>query len=318
MTKYFEPIPFSKWGTDPSGFANALGRSFRQTGFAVIDGHPVNLDIISQANAAAEAFFAQPQKIKDAYFEPGGGGQRGYTPFGTENAKGAASADLKEFWHTGRALHANTPFKDILKPTPAVEEVAGFDQGTRQFYEEMDRFGAELLKAVALHLDLSEDWFSDRVNFGNSILRLLHYPPQTSPPPAGSVRAGAHEDINVITLLLGAEEAGLQVLHRSGEWLSVNPPAGSIVINCGDMLQRLTGGILPSTTHRVINPSEERARYSRYSTPFFLHFNPDVLIEALPSCLAEGGKAEPEITAQDYLMERLRDIGLVQTESAKS
>jgi isopenicillin N synthase-like dioxygenase len=175
----------------------------------------------------------------------------------------------------------------------------------------MDEFGAHLLRAVAIHLGLPETWFDDKVESGNSILRLLHYPPQENPPPKGTVRAGAHEDINVITLLLGAEEAGLQALHRSGEWLDVNPPAGSLVINCGDMLQRLTGGVLPSTTHRVLNPSPERARFPRYSTPFFLHFNQDVMIEALPQCLEEGGKAEPPITAQDYLMERLREIGLV-------
>ena len=144
---------------------------------------------------------------------------------------------------------------------------------------------------------------------GNSILRLLHYPPQESAPPAGSVRAAAHEDINVITLLLGAEEAGLEVLHRSGRWLAVNPPPGALVINCGDMLQRLTAGILPSTTHRVVNPPPERARFSRYSMPFFLHFAPDVLIEPLPSCA--GDHAEPAITAHDFLMQRLREIGLV-------
>ena len=148
---------------------------------------------------------------------------------------------------------------------------------------------------------------------GNSILRLLHYPPQMTAPPPGSVRAAAHEDINVITLLLGAEEAGLQVKHRSGEWLSVNPPEGALVINCGDMLQRLTAGILPSTTHRVLNPTAERAKFPRYSYPFFLHFNSDVLIEALPECVEEGGTAEPPITADAYLHERLVEIGLVKT-----
>ena len=186
-----------------------------------------------------------------------------------------------------------------------------FDAATYAFYTEMDEFGRDLLRAVALHLELPEDWFDDKVESGNSILRLLHYPPQDNPPPKGTVRAAAHEDINVITLLLGAEEAGLEVLHRSGDWLSVNPPAGSLVINCGDMLQRLTGGVLPSTTHRVVNPEPERAKFPRYSTPFFLHFNQDFLIEQLPQCLEEGGKTQPPITAQDYLMERLREIGLV-------
>jgi isopenicillin N synthase-like dioxygenase len=198
-----------------------------------------------------------------------------------------------------------------MKDTPSVAEVADFDRATRALYDALDLFGRDLLKGVALHLDLSEDWFENKVEAGNSILRLLHYPPQMDPPAEGSVRAGAHEDINVITLLLGAEEAGLEVKHRSGEWLAVNPPPGALVINCGDMLQRYTGGVLPSTTHRVVNPAPERSRFPRYSTPFFLHFNQDFVIEALPGCLAEGGRAQSPITAQDFLMERLREIGLV-------
>lgn len=313
MTNFFEPISFEQWSVDKSGFSEALGRSFRETGFAVISDHPIAQGIIDRAVEASKAFFALSEEVKEQYHDAAGGRQRGYTPFATENAKGAVSADLKEFWHTGRALAADSPYRATMKDTPDVPEVAEFDDATRDFYEAMDAFGAQLLRAVALHLGLPETWFDDKVENGNSILRLLHYPPQKNPPPKGTVRAGAHEDINVITLLLGAEEAGLQALHRSGEWLDVNPPAGSLVINCGDMLQRLTGGVLPSTTHRVLNPSPERSKFPRYSTPFFLHFNQDVLIEALPQCLEEGGKAEPPITAQNYLMERLREIGLIRS-----
>ncbi len=311
MTEYFTPISFEQWPDQKEAFADALGRSFRETGFAVISDHPISQSVIDRAVAASKAFFELPENVKEQYHDAEGGRQRGYTPFGTENAKGNAAADLKEFWHTGRALPEDSPYRATMKDTPAVPEVAEFDAATRDFYTAMHEFGAQLLRAVALHLGLSETWFDDKVESGNSILRLLHYPPQKNPPPQGTVRAGAHEDINVITLLLGAEEAGLQALHRTGEWLDVNPPAGSLVINCGDMLQRLTGGILPSTTHRVLNPSPERSKFPRYSTPFFLHFNQDVMIEALPQCLEEGGKAEPPITAQDYLMERLREIGLV-------
>ena len=311
MTEYFRPISFKLWFEDKDAFASALGQSFRETGFAVISDHPIDQSVIDRAIAASKSFFELPSETKEKYHDAAGGRQRGYTPFGTENAKGAKAADLKEFWHTGRDLADDSPYRATMKQTPEVAEVDAFDEATRAFYETMDEFGAHLLRAVALHLGLSETWFDDKVDSGNSILRLLHYPPQENPPPKGTVRAGAHEDINVITLLLGAEEAGLQALHRSGEWLDVNPPAGSLVINCGDMLQRLTGGVLPSTTHRVLNPAPERARFPRYSTPFFLHFNQDVLIEALPQCLEEGGKAEPAITAQDYLMERLREIGLV-------
>ena len=311
MTEYFKPIPYALWQSDRHAFATALGASFRETGFAVITGHPVAETTIDANLAATKAFFALPADTKEKYHDAPGGRQRGYTPFGTENAKGKAQADLKEFWHTGRSLPAGSPYRASMKETPHVSEVPDFDAATHALYTELDLFGRELLKGVALHLGLAEDWFDDKVQFGNSILRLLHYPPQNDPPPEGSVRAGAHEDINVITLLLGAEEAGLEVKHRSGEWLGVNPPPGALVINCGDMLQRYTGGVLPSTTHRVVNPSPDRARFPRYSTPFFLHFNQDFLIEALPGCLAEGGRAEPAITAQDYLMERLREIGLV-------
>lgn len=310
MTEYFKPIPYPLWADNKAAFAEALGSSFRETGFAVISDHPVSEAVISNMLDASKGYFALPEATKEKYHDAAGGRQRGYTPFGVESAKGNPNADQKEFWHTGRALPDDSPYKATMKDTPSVSEVDGFDAATRAFYEAMDDFGADLLKGVALHLGLEENWFGDKVNFGNSILRLLHYPPQKNPPPAGTVRAGAHEDINVITLLLGAEEAGLQALHRSGEWLDVNPPAGSLVINCGDMLQRMTAGVLPSTTHRVLNPSPERAKFPRYSTPFFLHFNQDFLIEALPQCVAEGGKAEPAITAQDYLMERLREIGL--------
>lgn len=311
MTDYFKPVPFPLWEKDKAAFADALGRSFRETGFAVISDHPIPQSVIDNNLDATKAFFALPESVKLKYDGRAGGGQRGYTAFGVENAKGKAEADLKEFWHTGRALPPDSPYRASMADTPQVKEVPNFDMATRALYEALDQFGRKLLHAVAMHLNLEETWFDNKVDMGNSILRLLHYPPQLNPPPEGSVRAGAHEDINVITLLLGAEEAGLEVRHRTGKWLGVNPPAGAMVINCGDMLQRLTAGVLPSTTHRVVNPAPERARFPRYSTPFFLHFNQDVMIEALPGCVAEGGKAEPAITAQDYLMERLREIGLV-------
>ena len=314
MSELFEPIPYGLWKEDKQAFAERLGRSFRETGFAVITGHPVDQAVIARANEAAKDFFRLPGETKEKYHDAEGGRQRGYTPFGTENAKGQTAADLKEFWHTGRKLPEGSKYRETMKDTPVVDEVASFDAATYAFYEELDTFGRDLLRAVALHLGLPEDWFDDKVESGNSILRLLHYPPQDNPPPKGTVRAAAHEDINVITLLLGAEEAGLEVLHRSGEWLAVNPPPDALVINCGDMLQRLTGGVLPSTTHRVVNPEPERAKFPRYSTPFFLHFNQDFLIEQLPACLEEGGKQQPPITAQDYLMERLREIGLVKAQ----
>jgi len=312
MSTDFTPIPFAQWQDAPDHFAQTLGRSFCDTGFAVISGHGVADATIARADAAMRAFFALPETVKARYDDTAGGGQRGYTPFARENAKGRGDADLKEFWHTGRAAPPGSAHGAAMRPTPSVGEVADFDAATGALFDALDTMGRELLQAVALYLGLSRDWFEAKVRDGNSILRLLHYPPQETAPPAGSVRAGAHEDINVITLLLGAEEAGLQVKHRSGAWLAINPPPGALVVNVGDMLQRLTAGHLPSTTHRVVNPTPERAHLPRYSTPFFLHFAPDVLIEPLAGWLGENARPEPAITAQAYLMERLREIGLAQ------
>lgn len=311
MTKYFEPVSFKIFNEDRKAFGDALCRSFRETGFAVVSDHSVDDAIIENNLAATKAYFALPENTKLKYDGREGGGQRGYTAFGTENAKGNPTADQKEFWHTGRELPDDSPYRATMEDTPSVSEVPEFDTATRALYNALDDMGQDILRGVALHLNLPENWFEQKVNFGNSILRLLHYPPQLDPPPEGSVRAAAHGDINVITLLLGAEEAGLQALHRSGKWLDVNPPKGALVINCGDMLSRLTAGVLPSTIHRVLNPKPERAKFPRYSTPFFLHFNQDVVIDPLPQCVAEGGEPEPAITAQDFLMQRLEEIGLI-------
>lgn len=305
MTEYFEPISFNSWAIDKAGFANAIGRSFRQTGFAVITDHGLDLAMIDNAIAKTKSFFALPTSNKQAYYTPETGGRRGYTPFGTENAKGQTAADLKEFWHTGPAAEPGSA------DDPNVPEVDGFNTATRALFDGLNTMGQSLLRAIAIHLGLQENWFTPRVERGDSILRLLHYPAQDAPPPPGSVRAAAHEDINVITLLLGAEEAGLEVQHASGKWLSVNPPPGALVVNVGDMLHRLTNGQLPSTTHRVVNPSAERSAHPRYSTPFFLHFAPEVLISPLESCIQPGDDILPPITAHDYLTERLIEIGLI-------
>ncbi|MEN0077872.1 MAG: 2OG-Fe(II) oxygenase family protein [Pseudomonadota bacterium] len=309
MQRAFSPLPFDQIATEPEAFAADLGDSFRETGFAVIEGHPIDGDVIAATNEAMKAFFALPDTVKLAYDDRENGGQRGYTAFATENAKGRSAADQKEFWHTGRRGRPD----QAMRATPSVAEVPGFDAATRALFDALDAMGQTLLTAVARDLGLAPDWFTPKVQNGNSILRLLHYPPQETPPAEGSVRAGAHEDINVITLLLGAEEAGLQVRHRSGAWLDVNPPPGALVVNVGDMLQRLTGGLLPSTTHRVLNPSPERARFPRYSTPFFLHFAPEIVIAPLPEWLERGAAACEPITAEDFLMTRLKEIGLVRT-----
>lgn len=311
-TSLFEPISFKLWKTDPAAFAKRLGASFRETGFAVINDHPIDQGVIDRGVDAGKAFFALPDDTKRKYYQPGGGGQRGYTPFATEVAKGAKAKDLKEFWHVARELPRDHRYAGIMGENIYVTEVPGWKQATTAMFNALDNFGRDLLGAVALDLNLPPHFFDGAVNDGNSILRLLHYPPQLEPPPEGSVRAGAHEDINVITLLLGAEEGGLEVLHRNGAWLPVNPPPGSLVVNIGDMLQRLTNHVLPSTTHRVVNPKPERSRFPRYSTPFFLHFNPDYVIRTLSSCISPARPdlyPEP-ITSQDFLEIRLKEIGL--------
>ncbi len=296
---------------DPDGFARAMGESYARFGFAIVADHGLDAALIERAVARTKQFFALPEDVKRRYRIAGGGGQRGYTPFGVETAKGASAVDLKEFWHVGRELppghRCAADMPENLWPT----EIAAFRQDTYDLYEALDALGVRLLSHIAHFLDLPRDFFEAPVKDGNSILRLLHYPPVQDGVGA-SVRAGAHEDINVITLLLGAEEAGLQLLDRDGRWLDVNAPEGAVVVNVGDMLQRLTNHRLPSTTHRVVNPAQARAHISRYSYPFFLHFAPDYLIKTLPSCVTRDApdRYPTPITAQDFLLERLREIKL--------
>jgi isopenicillin N synthase-like dioxygenase len=307
------PISLALSETDPEGFARALGGSFERYGFAVVSDHGLDEALVARALADTKAFFALPDDAKRAY--TGRNGARGYTPFGVETAKGAAAHDLKEFWHVGRDLPAGHPYEKYMAPNVWPSEVPGFHDSLAALYAALDAVGLRLLSAIARHLGLAPDWFDDKVRLGNSILRLLHYPP-VKPESAGHVRAGAHEDINVITLLLGAEEAGLELLAKdadgSSRWLPIAPPPGALVVNIGDMLQRLTNGVLPSTSHRVVNPAPERMGVSRYSTPFFLHFEPEFVIAPLPGCVGPGRppEGEPPIMAEDFLKERLREIKL--------
>ncbi len=295
---------------DPEGFARAMGESFARFGFAIVRDHGLDAGVIARANAATKAFFALPEAVKRRYHVQGGAGQRGYIPFGVEAAKGATKVDLKEFWHVGRELPEGHRYRPHMPDNLWPAETPPFREDVYALYRALDELGGELLRSIALFLRLPGEYLVDATRDGNSVLRLLHYPP-TPPQPEG-VRAEAHEDINVITLLLGAEEAGLQLLTREGEWLDVNPPEGALVVNVGDMLQRLTNNVLRSTTHRVVNPAPERAHLPRYSIPFFLHFAPDFLIETLRSSITpENPNHYPEpITAQDFLYERLREIRL--------
>jgi isopenicillin N synthase-like dioxygenase len=305
-----EPVSYRLYDADFDAFAARLGASFERYGFAVVADHGLDPALTGAALDRTKAFFALPEETKHGYVVRNGAGQRGYTPFGVETAKGAQHHDLKEFWHVGRELPPGHPYRVFMPDNLWPTEVEGFKPAVYGLYGALDAMGGRILRAVARHLGLADDFFGGPTDDGDSILRLLHYPPVQA--DSRNVRAGAHEDIDVLTLLLGAEEAGLEILDRDGTWLAVNPPAGSVVCNIGDMLQRLTNHVLPSTTHRVVNPAAERRGLARHSTPFFLHFAPDYEIRTLPSCIGEGRPDRyPEpITAGAYLRQRLREIKL--------
>lgn len=296
---------------DKPAFARALGAAFREFGFVALTDHGVPDDVIAANYATTKAFFALPEDVKRRYYDPAVGGQTGYTPFGIEGAKDRAIGDLKEFWHTGPDLPAGHPLAALMLETPEVAEVPGFNANARALFAALDAAGQTVLAALALDLGEAEDYFAHRTDMGDSKLRLLHYPPiDDLDTPA--LRSGAHEDINLITLLVGSGEAGLEVKARDGSWIAVDTIPGTIICNIGDMLQRYTNDVLPSTTHRVVNPTGAGRLVPRYSSPYFLHLNADVVIEALPSCVTPDRPARyPPITARDYLMERLREIGLV-------
>ena len=295
---------------DPEWFSDAVGISFEEYGFAIIRDHGIPQRLIEDAEAKAKLFFALPEEVKRGYLIAGGGGARGYTAFGVETAKGGTAHDLKEFWHVGRELAAGHTFRDVMADNIWPKEIPGFKETYLALYDAFDEAGLKILRAVARYLGVDEEYFTDTVRDGNSVMRLLHYPP-VDKPAGNHIRAGAHEDINTITLLLGAEEAGLELKTRDGRWLPVSPKPGELVVNIGDMLQRLTNGRLRSTSHRVVNPAPDRASKARYSMPFFLHFRPDFVIEALPGTVADGEAPKwPPISSHEYLMERLREIKL--------
>ena len=310
MSTQVPPLSLAEQSRDADAFARAFGNSFEQFGFAIVADHGIDPALIARAWQATAAFFALPVAEKLRY-RAAKGGARGYIPFGIEIAKGASENDLKEFWHIGRDLPRGHRYSDSMPPNVWPDEPNDFRAIFTQLYAEFDRVGGQLLSAIASYLGLASDWFEAPVRDGNSVLRLLHYPPVSADAPG--IRAGAHEDINLITLLLGAEEAGLQLLGRDGTWLAIDPPPGALVVNVGDMLQRLTNHVLPSTTHRVVNPPPERRGVPRYSMPFFLHLASDFLIETLPGCVTDDRPdlyPEP-VLADAYLHQRLREIGLL-------
>jgi isopenicillin N synthase-like dioxygenase len=311
MSAAIPTLDIRRYDTDRDAFVAELGAAYREWGFAGIRGHGISDELIDGAYDRFRAFFALPTETKMKYHLAGTGGARGYTPFGVETAKDSKYPDLKEFWHVGREIPRDSRFADVMPPNLWPEEIAGFRDYGYGLYTALDQLGARVLRALALHIELPETFFEDKIDFGNSILRPIHYPPITA-PDVPNVRAGAHEDINFITLLVGASAAGLEVKSRAGEWVPFTSDSDTIVVNIGDMLQRLTTHVYPSTTHRVVNPPGDLARKPRYSVPFFLHPNPDVVLDPLPSCISADNPSRysTSITSHEYLMERLREIKL--------
>ena len=304
-------LDITRLDSDRDAFVADLGTAYRRWGFAGIRNHGIAQADIDAAYAAFKAFFALPEEIKLKYHVPGGGGARGYTPFGVETAKGSRHFDLKEFWHIGREIPDDSPYRAVMPPNLWPREVPQFRLRGYALYQKLDALGARVLSALALHIGLPANYFADKTDSGNSILRPIHYPPITT-ADIPNVRAGAHGDINLITLLVGASAAGLEVRSREGHWVPFTSDGDTIVVNIGDMLERLTNHVYPSTLHRVVNPPGDLARQPRYSVPFFLHPNPDFLIDALPSCISvDNPNRYPQpITAQGFLEQRLREIKL--------
>lgn len=294
-----------------ASFVRQLGEAYENIGFVAVRNHYIDEATQTELYAQVKNFFDQPAEIKAKYEDTELAGQRGYTSFGKEHAKGSNVGDLKEFWHFGQEVEGDDPIKSEYPDNIFVDELPAFNEVGIKSYKLLEKTGRLMLRAIALHLGLEETYFDDKIRHGNSILRPIHYPPITSEPES-AVRAGQHEDINLITLLIGASADGLQVLNKQNDWINVTALPDHIVVNVGDMLQRLTNNRLKSTTHRVVNPPREKWGTSRYSIPFFLHPRSNMRLDCLPSCINPG--EEPmyaPISAGEYLNERLEEIGLL-------
>lgn len=296
-----------------AAFVKELGDAFSEIGFAIVANHGVSEDLKKRLFEMVEKYFNQPEEVKKQDEDFSNNGQRGFISKGRETAKGHSVPDLKEFFHVGQEVLDNDPIKSEYPENIWPKNLPGFKEVTMEVYRTFEQTGKNLLRAIALYLDLEENYFDDKIHNGNSILRLLHYYaiPDADQIPVGAIRAGAHEDINLITLLMGGSAAGLQALTKDGVWLDVSPEDNQIVINIGDMLQRLTNGRLRSTTHRVVNLDSETLKKPRFSTPFFLHPRSTMDLSCLPSCItADRPKQFADITAGEYLDERITELGL--------
>jgi len=296
---------------EQKGFVQDLKKAFTEIGFVIIKGHDVSHELQARAYRKVDEFFKYPVDKKATYNRKGTGGERGYTSFGIEHSKDNPIGDLKEFFQYGPTVPADYPLKEQYCENVSVPAIAGFDETLSELFRKLNGLGMDMLRAIAVVLEQDENYFTEKVRYGNSKLRAIHYPPLRGNEPPNAVRSAEHEDINLITLLIGASNPGLQVKQMNGEWLPIQTKEDEIVVNVGDMLQRLTNYRLKSTTHRVVNPPAALATTTRYSMPFFLHPVSDMSLEALPSCVNPDHPAiDPTTTAGEYLAERLRQIGL--------
>lgn len=288
-------------------FIDDLFGGLKEYGFVILKDHPIEQEKVDLAYQFVHQFFQMPEEVKLKYYDSFLAGQRGLTPFKREHAKDNPNPDLKEFWHVGRELSEDSKYFGVYPENMWPSEIPEFKDAFLELYAAMDKTSVLLLEALGKALDLPEGYFRDMVSDGNSILRTIHYPPTEGQDTQNSIRAAAHEDINLITMLVGATASGLQLLDRDGTWLDVNSQPGQIVIDSGDMMSRITNDVLPATTHRVVNPESNGER--RYSMPFFVHPHSEAILRCLPSCKGLGQKYE-DITAGEFLNQRLKEIGL--------
>lgn len=294
--------------SDQVKFVDDLYLGLKEYGFIILKDHTVDQKKVDSAYDFVHEFFQLSEETKMKYYDDKIAGQRGYTPFKREHAKNNPNPDLKEFWHVGRELADSSPYKGVYPENIWPTEISEFKKSFQELYSSMDATAVVLLEALGKALDVPANYFKDMIADGNSILRTIHYPPTKGQDTQNSIRAAAHEDINLITMLVGATASGLQLLDRDGTWLDVNSRPGQIVVDTGDMMSRLTNEVLPATTHRVINPDSDGE--ARYSMPYFVHPHSNAMLSCLNSCVGKGKKYE-DITAGDFLTQRLIEIGLM-------
>lgn len=292
-------------------FVDEIGNAFEEIGFVALKGHFLENELVEELYGEIRNFFALPLETKHGYENPEIGGQRGYVSFGKEHAKGRKEGDLKEFWHFGQYVEKDSKYASEYPDNVQVKELPRFNIVGKEAYQMLEKTGVYVLRALALHLGLDEFYFDEFAKEGNSILRPIHYPPIII-EPENAIRAAAHGDINLITLLMGAQGRGLQVQNHDGEWIDAIAQPDELVINVGDMLSRHTNNKLKSTIHQVVNPPRELWGTSRYSIPFFMHPVSDMKLDCLENCInAENPKKFEDTTAGEYLYERLVDLGLI-------